>query len=257
MLFAEITNLSKDYANWIQDNIRVDDLSTGYIEITTPFIDRHNDGIQIYARKEGNNYVLTDAGYVLEDLQNSGIKLSEHRRQILGLELAGLNVENIDNQLQTVTNKENFPISFNNLIQGCISANNLSYLSEARVESIFYEDVKKWLIENKIAFESKVRMGGTEYEHEFHFSLRTEKNSKQFVQTISKSEKMLIGGTIWMLGDVRKHLKEKNISADIEMCVILKEDTPAFQKATSVFENAGIAPYFWNQPDVLLKALKT
>lgn len=238
--------------------MEVEDLFNNHVEITTPFIDRHNDCIQLYVRKDKDNYILTDDGYILSDLQNCGINLSEHRRQILELELAGLNVVNVNNQLQTITNKENFPVSFNNLIQACISANNLSYLSEPRVESIFYEDVKKWFIENEIKFESKVHMDGPSgYEHEFHFSIESEsKNSKSLVQTISKSEKKIIGSTVWMFEDAQNYFKEKDISCDIEMYVILKDDSPASQKATKAFEKAGIHPYTWNQKGNLLNDIK-
>jgi hypothetical protein len=47
----------------------------GWLEITTPFVDRHNDYLQIYATQEHDRYLLTDDGYMIEDLEQSGCNL--------------------------------------------------------------------------------------------------------------------------------------------------------------------------------------
>lgn len=44
------------------------------VEITTPFLDRHNDWIQIYVEESENNKIyITDDGYILNDLKKCGI----------------------------------------------------------------------------------------------------------------------------------------------------------------------------------------
>jgi hypothetical protein len=51
--------------------------------LTTPYLDRHNDYLQIYARRLNGGFLLTDDGYVLEDLQQSGCKIEGPKRQAL------------------------------------------------------------------------------------------------------------------------------------------------------------------------------
>ena len=52
--------------------ISVAEVRAGVCEITTPFVDRHNDSLQIYLFQENGNYVLTDDGYTLSNLEMSG-----------------------------------------------------------------------------------------------------------------------------------------------------------------------------------------
>ena len=54
-----------------------------WVEITTLYLDRHNDYLQIYAKRQNGGYILTDDGYVLEDLQQLGCKLENSKRQAL------------------------------------------------------------------------------------------------------------------------------------------------------------------------------
>ncbi|OYV12186.1 MAG: hypothetical protein CG440_1691, partial [Methanosaeta sp. NSM2] len=54
----EIISLMDQYIEWLRGKTslrQVDD----WIEITTPYLDRHNDYLQIYARRNNGSYVLT------------------------------------------------------------------------------------------------------------------------------------------------------------------------------------------------------
>ena len=50
---------------------------------TTPYLDRHNDQLQIYATKTNGHFALTDDGYIIQDLQSSGCDLKTERRRTL------------------------------------------------------------------------------------------------------------------------------------------------------------------------------
>jgi hypothetical protein len=56
----EIEKLLTDYRTWLKDNTTLREVNASWIEITTPYLDRHNDALQIYARAENGGYVLTD-----------------------------------------------------------------------------------------------------------------------------------------------------------------------------------------------------
>lgn len=70
----EIASLIGHYTDWLRSKIalrQVDD----WVEITTPYLDRHNDYLQIYAQKQNGSYILTDDGYIINDLHQSGCTL--------------------------------------------------------------------------------------------------------------------------------------------------------------------------------------
>ena len=61
MIF-EIQRLLDDYLAWLKDKTTLRQIDA-WVEITTPYLDRHNDSIQIYAKKADGHFVLTDDGY--------------------------------------------------------------------------------------------------------------------------------------------------------------------------------------------------
>jgi len=67
------------YVEWLRQNSRIRDVG-GMVQITLPFLDRHNDFIQIYVKPDGEDLVLTDDGYVLSDLKASGCNINTPER---------------------------------------------------------------------------------------------------------------------------------------------------------------------------------
>src|SRR5947209_3320285 len=92
-MIDEIQALMDAYAAWLRDKTMLRAVG-GVVEITTPFLDRHNDYIQIYAKRSDGRFLLTDDGYTLDDLRISGCKLESKRRQdLLRMTLYGFGVE--------------------------------------------------------------------------------------------------------------------------------------------------------------------
>ena len=58
-MVVEIQELLNQYLKWLRDKTMLRQVKD-WIEITTPYLDRHNDYIQIYARKEDGEFLLTD-----------------------------------------------------------------------------------------------------------------------------------------------------------------------------------------------------
>ena len=90
MKIEEIEKLLNDYIHWLKDKTILKQIGSDWVEITTPHLDRHNDCLQIYACKNGNGFLLTDDGYIINDLINSGCQLDTPKRQeLLKTTLAG------------------------------------------------------------------------------------------------------------------------------------------------------------------------
>ncbi len=75
-MINEIERLLSDYRAWLKDKTILREVNGSWVEITTPYLDRHNDALQIYARGENGAYVLTDDSYTIHDLEASGCNLN-------------------------------------------------------------------------------------------------------------------------------------------------------------------------------------
>jgi len=60
--------LVDDYFRWLRSHTQVRDVE-GWTESTVPFLDRHNDHLQLYVQPHNGDYVLTDDGYTVADLE--------------------------------------------------------------------------------------------------------------------------------------------------------------------------------------------
>ncbi len=48
----EIERLLNDYRAWLKDRTTLREVNGAWVEIRTPYLDRHNDALQIYVRSE-------------------------------------------------------------------------------------------------------------------------------------------------------------------------------------------------------------
>jgi hypothetical protein len=77
---AECRSLIGSYVSWLNEELRVEALENSCV-ISTPFLDRHNDEIEVYIEKQDDGqFFLTDDGYTLSDLRHSGVVLDTAKR---------------------------------------------------------------------------------------------------------------------------------------------------------------------------------
>lgn len=139
-MISEIQRLYDDYPVWLKDKTTFQQINE-WVEITTPYLDRHNDCIQIYAKKHNSGYLLTDDGYTITDLQQSGCKLDSPKRQdLLKMTLNGFGVQLKQNALEIHAGIENFPLRKHSLIQAMLAVNDMFYLAVPMIASLFRED---------------------------------------------------------------------------------------------------------------------
>jgi len=257
MLKDEIIDLSKSYSSWIFENLEIKEIGNDCVELTTPFLDRHNDCIQFYIQKSEDGYVLTDGGYFISDLLDAGFNFSERRENVFKTILSGFEIDICDDCLKVYSDKNNFPELLNNLIQASVLTGSLYYLSEPTVEHLFFEDVKKWMGQKDVIFQAKKKLNGkTGYSHEFHFSIQNNKSDvEKLVQTVQNARKMTIGSIIWMYEDVTAYMKAQGIAGKIDMAIIFKEENAASKKAAFALESSGIQSYYWPEKESLLDGI--
>ena len=107
----------------------------GTVEITTPFLDRHNDYLQIYAKYENGGYVLSDDGCILDDLALSGCNIDSPEKQALlkmTLQGFGVRLNEKTKALEIEASKDNFAHRKHDILQAMLAVGNIFYSATAR-----------------------------------------------------------------------------------------------------------------------------
>jgi len=120
-------NLVNAYIEWLRQNISIKEIN-GIYEITTPFLDRHNDHLQIYVKKSDGGLILTDNGQTITNLRLSGFEFTPEKRQILNSNLKSFGIQLIDEELVAKTTPEDFPQKKHNLIQAILYISSCNIL---------------------------------------------------------------------------------------------------------------------------------
>lgn len=185
-MILEIQELMDQYSKWLKDKTILRE-GKDWIEITTPYLDRHNDYIQIYAKKENGKYILSDDRYTIEDLRMCGCEINQpKRKKLLEATLNGFGVKkDEEDSLYLTTSIDDFPQKKHRLIQAILSVNDLFYTSSAHVQNLFFEDVASWLDLHEIRYTSNIIIPGkTKFDHSFDFIIP---KSKQVPERILKT----------------------------------------------------------------------
>ena len=141
-MIDESRGLLDQYAQWVRDKSVLREVNDQYVEITTPYLDRHNDYTQIYVRRDNGAFMLTDGGETIQDLRASGCDLeTSKRRDLLTSTLNGFGVRRDGDALLVKATPQDFPLRKHNLVQAILAVNDLFYLSVPVVASLFLEDV--------------------------------------------------------------------------------------------------------------------
>jgi hypothetical protein len=133
----ECQQLVDAYVTWLRRGFSAESLESG-CELTTPFLDRHNDHLQVYAVKKNGKIILSDDGYTLSDLRTSGLELTTpKRRLVLQAALGGFGVQPQDNQLLIEASPRNVGQRLHSLIQAMLTINDMFVMAQPRVATFF------------------------------------------------------------------------------------------------------------------------
>ena len=210
-MIDEIQSLLEQYRTWLRDKTSIRQVND-WVEITTPYMDRHNDLLQIYAKRSEDGFLLTDDGYILDDLEQSGWRMEgNHRLGLLIVTLNGFGVQRVGNELQVQVSRESFAQRKHNLVQAMLAVNDLFYLAQPRVENLFYDDVVSWLDSSQIRYVPNAKFtGASGYDHLFQFSIpRSAQQPERILRTINRPtrEQAQIAAFSWI--DIREVRPER------------------------------------------------
>ncbi len=253
----EIERLLSDYRIWLKDRTTLREVNGSWVEITTPYLDRHNDALQIYVRSDNGGYVLTDDSYTVRDLESSGCNLdSPKRKDLLAMTLNGFGVKMNKEALEVQATAENFPARKHNLLQAMLAVNDLFYLASPLVQSFFIEDVITWLDNHEIRYTPKIKFTGTSgFDHLFDFVIPKSPKKQQperIVQAINRPTRECAEAFIYAWGDTREVRP-----ADSRAYAVLN-DTGEHKVSSGVlaaFRNYQIKPVLFSRRDEFISEL--
>lgn len=217
-MINEMQSFIDAYVEWLKKGISYREIHSEWVEITTPFLDRHNDHVQLFARREGERIVFSDDGYIISDLEQSGCQLStQKRKELLELSLNGFGVKNNKGKIEAESSNVDFPRKLHNMIQAMLSINDLFSTARASVASLFYEDVVSWFDELDVRYAQNVRFSGmTRYDHMFDFVIPKSKRSpERVVQAINVPSKASISRFAFSWIDIKHSRPEGTVAIAI------------------------------------------
>jgi hypothetical protein len=253
-MIEEIQKLIDQYIDWLKDKTKLREISDNWVEITTPHLDRHNDYLQIYAIKANGGYRLSDDGYTMNDLLQSGCKLESPKRQnLLKTTLAGFGVELNQSSLEVRANQENFAIRKHNLVQAILAVNDLFYLAEPMVASLFYEDVVNWLDVNEIRYIPNAKFTGKSgYDHMFDFAIpKSRRKPERFLQTINHPSRNTAEAIAFKWIDTR----EVRPKGSLAYALLNDQEQQVTTSVMSAIENYEMKPVLWSNKDTVREEL--
>jgi hypothetical protein len=247
-MVTEIEKLLEDYRVWLKEKMLVREIDSAWVEITTPYLDRHNDMLQIYAKRTQEGFLLSDDSYTMHDLEASGCDLrkSSNRQALLKMTLNGFGVKlNEEEALEIRATKETFPLQKHNLVQAMLAVNDLFYLAKPMVESLFLEDVTAWLDSAEVRYTPHVKFTGISgYDHRFDFVIpKSKREPERIVQAINRPTKTTVADFIFSWNDTREVR-----SPEAQAYAILNDVENSLPSSVmDALQNYGIHPVPWTR----------
>lgn len=250
---SEMQEMLDQYWKWLRDKTtlrQVDD----WVEITTPHLDRHNDALQIYAKRKDSGFLLSDGGYVLEDLENSGCSIDTPKRQaLLDITLGGFGIRRDGNSLEVNASQENFPLRKHNLLQAMLAVSDLFYLAAPVVTSLFLENVGAWLDESGIRYTPSIKLSGKSgYDYMFNFVIpKSASQPERVVNAINQPSRQTALSFVFAWLDTRENRQPESRSY-----AILNDDGRSVNaNVIEALSEYAVHPVLWSTRDVVLREL--
>ena len=254
-MIQEIETLMNDYTLWLKDKTVLKEVdNSNWVEITTPFLDRHNDCLQIYVRKNGDVFDFTDDGYTITDLINSGCALDTPKKQeLLKTTLSGFGVKTNERQELTVSaTQEDFSLKKHNLIQAILATNDLFYLASTYVVNLFVEEVMRWLDRSDIRYTPNVKFTGKSgFDHMFGFVIpKSSKKPERVVHALSSPNKDTVKALVFRWMDTKEVRP-----GDSELYTFLNDNTAFLPSVAEALENYNLHPIPWSEREKVREEL--
>lgn len=252
-------DLARTYTDWLYENMTQEKIGDDFYELTTPFLDRHNDYTQIYIKYNSDNTItISDYGYTIDDLLMSGFNFDSSKRKRLLNQVINKFGLSLDGEViyTSVTDLKTLPETKHRLLQAMIYINDMFILNRANVQSLFYEDVTKYFESKNIPYFSDFSLiGKSKLSHNFDFALpKTTTKPERLVKLMNSPNRTDLFSQIMFSRDDTKPERGK----DSSLIVILNDFNKVSEKVTEGFksyEDSKVIAIPWSDRDNQIEKL--
>jgi hypothetical protein len=180
-----------------------------YVEITTPYLDRFNDYLQIYIKQESDGTLtLTDDGYIISNLICSGMSFKRGTNLFKTIDKIAKNYNlTIDGEeIVTKANSSNFPRKKHMMVQAMLAIDDLYQVSPEMKKDLFSDEIKLYFDANDIFYSVDFTVQGkteTVYHYDYHIQ-RTREKPERFCRGINRLTQSSRDLTLFNWGDTQE-----------------------------------------------------
>lgn len=199
--------LVDSYLNWIRKDVSAVSLSDSTSVLTTPFLDRHNDHLEIYAERQSADIILlTDDGYILSELKSSGVETrGSKREEIIQSLLVGHGVRLNGREIQTDASVADLGKRVHNLIQAMLSLDDMFVLAQPAPQTFFLHEVERFLDAKDVRYTPSAKFAGKSgLDHLVNFVIPKSKSApERFIQVVNAPRRDRVENFLFTVGDTR------------------------------------------------------
>lgn len=239
----DIQKLIDEYTSWLKSEIRFEQFNE-YYEITTPFLDSENDGLQIYVKQDGENILFTDDCATIQKLRACGFQMNRNRRDYLERLLYQYNVKLDGDALTSKAPVGRFAQQKHMFLQAMLRVDDMFILSRQKSTSLFLDDVQGFFEENDIYCSENVQFTGTSgFSHNYDFLIqRTRTKPERLCQTVNNPNKSAMGNILFSWNDTKPSRRK-----DSQLIVILNDRNNIARGVEDAFETYGSKVIRWSE----------
>jgi Domain of unknown function DUF1828/Domain of unknown function DUF1829 len=255
MNHRECQKLIDAYVGWLREGLSAESVGEA-CELTTPFLDRHNDHLQVYASRNNGNILLSDDGYILSDLRTSGLEVDTPKRKtVLDSVLNGFGIRSDNGRLLVEASPANLGQRLHSLVQAMLAINDMFVMAQSRVSNFFFEDVRNFLDMHNVRYTERVKLAGKSgYDHGIDFLIpKSRKRPERILQAIAAPKKDNIFAYLWTLNDTRSARAEQS---EPEAYAFLNDQEQKIGgDIIEALNNYRVIPAVWSKREEYVEAL--
>lgn len=251
---------AQNYINWLTNGFSQTAISNSTVRLTTPFLNRNNDHVEVYITNNGNDeYLVSDMGETLDELDMSGINInSSERRQRIFQSILNSHELKLGNEKEilAVTNYENMPSHIHMLTQGMIKISDLFYLSQPNVQSLFIDDVQLFLDNHEIRYIPDITLTGkSKFRTNYDFAIPKSKHRpERIIKVVNHLNRTQAQSIMFLWMDTKEERDLRGSASDL---YVFTNDTGdnISMKSVDAMNEYGIKTVTWDKADDYIEEL--
>ena len=244
------------YLSFLKDHSKEVVVAENISKITLPFLDSLNDCTEIFIVKNGNEFIVTDNGETLANLNFNGIVIKGVARQnIFNRIVNSYGVQIEANSLFIKATTQDLYLKKHLLLQCISKVNDMYMLSRNNVQSIFLEEIRGFFDEHDVGYVPDHRITGRSgLTANYDFAIPKSKvRPFTLIKAVNHLNKDKVKSTIFDWNDTMTSCEENS-----RLLVVYNdmENSPK-DDAVSALQAYGVFAHAWSQKNQILSAIKT